>query len=103
MTYTRPPAAQGADEPSSTTLAEHESFRAAIGPKSVLTVPEAADVLGISRSLAYELVARHEIPAVRLGRRILIPHGVIEEILSSAVYSSRAAIAFRFPTSVRPS
>jgi excisionase family DNA binding protein len=29
--------------------------------------------LGISRAFAYELVARGEIPVIRLGRRIVIP------------------------------
>lgn len=38
-----------------------------------LTVEEAAQLLGISRALAYELVARHELPSLRLGRRIVVP------------------------------
>ncbi len=38
-----------------------------------LTVVEAADILGISRSTAYELVRQGRIPSVRLGRRIVIP------------------------------
>jgi excisionase family DNA binding protein len=38
-----------------------------------MTVSEAAAVLGISSALAYELVARGEIPAIRLGRRIVVP------------------------------
>ena len=53
--------------------------------KQVLTVSEAAEVLGISRSLAYELVARHEIPAIRLGRRIVVPRQAIKELLVSAM------------------
>jgi len=55
-----------------------------IPAKPVLTVAEAANMLGISRSLAYELVARHELPAVRLGRRIVVPHRAIEDLLASA-------------------
>src|SRR5208282_4582074 len=39
----------------------------------VLTVPEAGDLLGISRAFAYELVARGELPVIRLGRRRLVP------------------------------
>jgi excisionase family DNA binding protein len=39
----------------------------------VLTVAEAAELLGISRALAYELVARGELPSIRLGRRIVVP------------------------------
>ena len=38
----------------------------------VLSVTEAAEMLGISRTLAYELVARQELPALRLGGRIVI-------------------------------
>ena len=38
-----------------------------------LTVTEAAELLGISRALAYELAARGELPVLRLGRRIVIP------------------------------
>jgi len=36
----------------------------------VLTVDEAAYLLNISRGLAYELVARGELPAIRLGRPV---------------------------------
>ena len=47
-------------------------------------VPEAARLLGISRSLAYELVARGELPCVRLGRRVVIPIRAIDDLLASA-------------------
>jgi excisionase family DNA binding protein len=40
--------------------------------KMTLTVPQAAALLGISRALAYELVSRCELPALRLGRRLTI-------------------------------
>jgi excisionase family DNA binding protein len=45
----------------------------ALRNKLTVTVPEAAALLGISRALAYELVAREEIPAIRLGYRIVVP------------------------------
>jgi excisionase family DNA binding protein len=38
-----------------------------------LTVEQAAKVLGIGRSTAYELVHTGEIPSLRLGRRIVVP------------------------------
>ncbi|MGH8990158.1 MAG: helix-turn-helix transcriptional regulator [Acidimicrobiia bacterium] len=38
----------------------------------VLSVTEAAEMLGISRSLAYQLVARGELPSRRLGGRIVV-------------------------------
>ena len=44
----------------------------------LLTVSEAAQVLRISRNLAYELVARGELPAVRLGRVIRVPRFGLE-------------------------
>lgn len=36
--------------------------------RMVLSVAEAAQMLGISRTLAYDLVARDELPARRSGR-----------------------------------
>jgi excisionase family DNA binding protein len=49
--------------------------------KLTLTVPETAALLGISRAHAYELVARHELPAIRLGRRVLIPRQAIQDLI----------------------
>jgi len=43
-------------------------------------VEEFARICGISRSHAYELVARREIPALRLGRRVLIPLSFLDEL-----------------------
>jgi len=47
----------------------------------VVTVPEAARLLGISRTHAYELVTRGELAHLRLGRRIVIPKHAIETLL----------------------
>jgi excisionase family DNA binding protein len=38
-----------------------------------LSVTEAAEMIGISRALAYDLVARGELPSVRLGHRVVVP------------------------------
>jgi excisionase family DNA binding protein len=38
-----------------------------------ITVGEAAEMLGISRTSAYLCARRREIPTVRLGRRVLVP------------------------------
>jgi excisionase family DNA binding protein len=43
----------------------------------VHTVSEAAELLGISRAFAYELVARGELPVIRLGRRRLVPKAAL--------------------------
>lgn len=49
--------------------------------RRTFTVEEAARSLGISRALAYDLVRRGDIPSLRLGRRILIPRRVLDELL----------------------
>jgi excisionase family DNA binding protein len=41
--------------------------------KILLKPTEAAQVLGIGRSLIYELIAQRKIPSVRLGRCLRIP------------------------------
>ena len=46
-----------------------------------VTVEEAAQMLGISRSSAYECVRRGELRALRLGRRLVVPRAALEELL----------------------
>ncbi|HSH58717.1 MAG TPA: helix-turn-helix domain-containing protein [Acidimicrobiales bacterium] len=49
-----------------------------------LTVEEAANILGISRAFAYQLVAKKELPAVRLGRRIVVPRKAVEAMVEQS-------------------
>ena len=49
----------------------------------VFSVPEAARLLGISRTHAYGLVARGELVHVRLGRRIVVPRHAIDALLQT--------------------
>jgi excisionase family DNA binding protein len=53
-----------------------------------LTVEEAALRLGISRTLAYELVRQGKIPSLRLGRRRLVPVRALDLMLHEAVSAS---------------
>jgi len=46
-----------------------------------ITVERAGQLLGISRGHAYELVRRGDIPAIRLGRRLVVPVRAIEVLL----------------------
>ena len=46
-----------------------------------MTVDEAAEALGISRSHAYELVRSGDLPSVRLGRRLVVPVRTLMAIL----------------------
>ena len=41
--------------------------------KLVYSIQEAADLLGISKSYAYELVRKGTIPVLKLGRKRVIP------------------------------
>jgi excisionase family DNA binding protein len=54
------------------------------GPRLALSVDEAAALLGVSRDLVYDLVARGEIPSVRLGRRIVVPRHALEQAIGVA-------------------
>jgi excisionase family DNA binding protein len=46
-----------------------------------VTVEQAAKLLGIGRSTAYELVHTGDIPSLRLGRRIVVPCGALQSML----------------------
>jgi excisionase family DNA binding protein len=56
-----------------------------VDERPVLTVSEAAELLGVSRAFGYELIARGDLPAVRLGRRIMIPRVGIQRIIENSV------------------
>ncbi len=57
----------------------------AIEKRLCLTVPEAAELLGISRNFAYELVKRGELPVMRFGKRLIIPRAALERKLEEGV------------------
>jgi excisionase family DNA binding protein len=46
-----------------------------------ITVPEAAEILGISRNFAYELVEQGQLPVIKFGKRLLIPRIALERLL----------------------
>jgi len=50
----------------------------------VVTVTEAAELLGISRGLAYELARAGQLPSLRLGRRLVVPRAALLEWLERA-------------------
>lgn len=67
--------------------ARHRAFTlesgpgAEVRPRLTLSVEEAASLLGISRTLAYELVTRGDLPHLRLGRRILVSRRALEAMV----------------------
>lgn len=56
-----------------------------------LTVEQAAQVLGIGRSTAYDLIHRGDIPSLRLGRRIVVSMGQLADRLG--ITFDRVAVA----------
>jgi len=58
--------------------------------RKVMTIPEAARALGVSRNFGYELARRGEIQVIRLGRRILVPKATFERMLG--LTSEREAV-----------
>ena len=49
----------------------------------VLTVTEAAQLLKIGRSCAYEAVRNGQLPVIRMGRRRLVPRAALERLLAN--------------------
>ncbi len=50
-------------------------------PRRTLRVEEAAALLGIGRSAAYEGVRSGQIPSIRIGKRVLVPRAALERLL----------------------
>jgi excisionase family DNA binding protein len=49
--------------------------------RETLSVEEAAHVLGIGRGSAYEAVRRGELPAIRIGKRLVVPRAALQRLL----------------------
>lgn len=62
--------------------------------RKTYTVPEAAAVLGIGRTAAYEAVRSGKIPTLRIGKRLLVPRAALERLLENpnAAGSGRDAV-----------
>ena len=56
-----------------------ETFKSYEHLPLVLSVPEMAAALGISRAGAYELARSEGFPALRIGNRIVIPKDKLQE------------------------
>ena len=69
-------------------LSANAANRKAVGGMSegrlVVTVSEAAELLGISRGLAYELARAGQMPSLRLGRRLVVPRAALVTWLEQA-------------------
>jgi excisionase family DNA binding protein len=52
--------------------------------RRTISVPEAADLLGISRNLAYDAVKLGQIPAIKIGKRLLVPKDAVDRLLAAS-------------------
>jgi len=52
--------------------------------KKLLTVAEAADMLGLGRSKAYQLVMRGELKSIQIGRARRVPVAALDEFIQRA-------------------
>jgi excisionase family DNA binding protein len=57
-----------------------------VAAKEWLTLADLCELLGIGRTLAYQLVAERTIPAVRIGRAIRVRKADVEEWLEENRY-----------------
>ena len=44
----------------------------------LLRVEEAAKILGIGRTKAFEMIARRELPIIRMGRLVRVPRAALD-------------------------
>ena len=56
-----------------------------IDKRLCITVPEAAEMMGISRNFAYELVKQGKLPVIKFGKRLLIPRVALDKMLEKSV------------------
>jgi excisionase family DNA binding protein len=49
--------------------------------RATVTCPEAAALIGVSKTSYYEAVRRGELPGIRIGRRIVVPSAQLLRVL----------------------
>lgn len=59
-----------------------------IEARLTLSVEEAASVLGLGRTAAYEAARRGEIPCRKLGRRVIVPVPALLEWLGASMQAA---------------
>ncbi len=56
--------------------------------RKTMSIPEAANYLGIGRNSAYEAARAGQIPTIRIGRLLRVPTAALERMLERADKSS---------------
>ena len=47
--------------------------------RMLLRVEEVSQMLGIGRSTVFEMIARHELPVLRIGRLVRVPRHALDD------------------------
>ena len=68
---------------------EPEAESSDMGERLLYRISEAADILGVSRSTLYRLIASGELVAIRVGTAPRIPARVLERFVDQAVRNVR--------------
>jgi Helix-turn-helix domain len=67
--------------------ASNREIQQVLDPKwdgySTFTVEEFGEIFRLSRSASYAAVGNGDVKSVRIGRRVIIPRGVIERLLAA--------------------
>jgi excisionase family DNA binding protein len=58
----------------------------------LIPVPEAARLLGIGQTLAWDMARRGTLPTVRLGRSVRVPRAYIDATISEALQAAQAKV-----------
>lgn len=58
----------------------------------LVAVPDAARLLGIGTTFAWELVRAGDIPSVKLGRRVLVPRAALQCLAGSYLQQGRQSL-----------
>ncbi len=56
----------------------------------VFTVPEVAKRIGVNKAAVYELAKTEHFPAIKIGRRIVIPKAALESWLETEAWKGHA-------------
>ena len=67
------------------------------GERRWLSVAELARELGISQMTLYRAIAGGEFPAVRIGRRLVVPARVLEDMAAAALTTATTVDAADWP------
>jgi excisionase family DNA binding protein len=71
-----------------TSSKENQMDTATADERRTLSIEEAAEVLGVGRSLMYDAAKRGEIPVIKIGRRLVVPRARLEALLAGENYRS---------------